>query len=240
MLPFLDDMKRESDVLASSQMKLDHRDAAETVIRALCEGLKSFERLSIPTILGGELPIPDANEARFDREWIERFGYNLDRVLRKNELPWPPPTAKSCPPSIVEDLRVMYDSIAFRQRLLSPVTSATLLDVVAPVQRKACKLASDWEDKGHAVAETLRDDANRRKVTKLYNTITILSFILGIAQIPGTVKDLRDELPKYQTNISRVINGAAHAAISEARATELVLVEAGRKPPKMDFGMHFS
>jgi hypothetical protein len=139
MLPFVDDIKRECDVLSDSQQKSGYRDAAETITRALCDGLTSFERLSIPAILGGPLPHPGAAEARLDREWMARLGYGLDKVLRGNQLIWPPPTPYGCPPSIVDDLGELYDSIAFRDRLPRPVTSATLLGVVSPIQEKACK-----------------------------------------------------------------------------------------------------
>ena len=100
-------------------------------------------------MLGSSDPLPSDRQG--DLIWLDQVGYHLSRELKRVNLVWPPPGLE--PPTIVIDLREMYDGIANRHIVLPAVNAATLMGVVQSVGVNACRLLSQWPTVGRAVAD---------------------------------------------------------------------------------------
>jgi hypothetical protein len=219
MLIFVEDMNRSCEILGDPRGTAEeHSAAARSVVKALCRGLSSFERISLAGFLEPSNLPPEASVVDADRKWLRRLSFSLHDALDElgvKDLFWPPRTEKGEQPSIVRDLDRLYDDLVFQFPYRKPVTAEDLLETVVIVKEKACSIEGDWPNRGGATTKVLMASNNAPKFARLYNAMTVMGLLIAIMQVPGTVNHLSGDIDEFDSRVARLVDSTAAYSYSE-------------------------
>jgi hypothetical protein len=205
VLPRLDQMRRDEARLGDLGAKAEHPEAAQRLMQSLCEVAHSFPLIGRDVLMNSDTLVPNAKEVRTDLRWLENVGYLLEEQLGKFRLQWPP-KVKEPPPSIVRDLRAMYEDIAYRNIRLAPLDGAKLQAVIDNVANKACNLSGrkQW-------AKATKD---LNKVGRGPSKLTTALGFMGLAiAAPGDINEFANEAAELGGNIVSMSTAAGNYAI---------------------------
>jgi hypothetical protein len=164
-----------------------HHEAAHTALSVLCTNLGAFRGHSSKSL--SKLGFPSPRTQLADIGWLDALGRRLDEVLRSADDPnlvWPPPDQD--PPSLVCDLRTIYDSACRSTRRFRRIDAQTLQTILEPIQSKACSLSSaKWPDSPRQEMLDARQAASvGNRVSK---SLAVLVGLIGFLQGPSAVSN---------------------------------------------------